>query len=72
MAGVVFVAARQSGRGFDRSFRRRPSGAASFVDGFSSAVAVDVHFEHCRVMNEAINGCERHSLIPDHRMMPRF
>lgn len=38
------------------------SGAAGFFDGFLAAVAVDVHFEDGGVMDEAVDGGERHGL----------
>ena len=42
---------------------RRPSGAALAVEGGLSPVALDVHLEDCRVMDEAVDGGERHGLI---------
>ncbi len=37
--------------------------ATFLLEGGSSAIALDVHLEDCRVMNEPIDGCERHGGI---------
>src|SRR5208282_5073442 len=33
------------------------------IEGFSAAIALDIHLEDRGVMDEAIDGCERHGLV---------
>jgi len=54
VTGDLIVVARQSGRAFDCRARRGATGATGFFDGDLSPVAVDVHFEDCRMMNQTI------------------
>ena len=57
IASVLIDAARQSGlRGF--GFLRPLT-----IKGGAAAVAFDVHFEDCRVMDEAVDGRQRHGWI---------
>jgi hypothetical protein len=56
----LIVTKRQSGRAFDCRARRGTPDTALFFDGGFSSIAVDVHFEDRRLVNEAIYGGERH------------
>jgi len=54
---------RQYGGAFDCRARRRAAGATGFFDGDLSPVAVDVHFEDRRMMNQTINRGQGYGLI---------
>jgi len=54
---------RQYGGAFDCRARRRAAGATGFFDGELSPVAVDVHFEDRRMMNQTINRGQGYGLI---------
>src|SRR5271156_4265218 len=56
----LFVGTRQSGRCFDCRARWRTSDSSGLVDRLFSSIAVDVHFEDRSVMDEAVDGGERH------------
>jgi hypothetical protein len=68
----LIVAARQSGGAFDCRARRGATGATGFFDGDLSPVAVDVHFEDCRMINQTIDGGQGYGLIAKQDMMPLF
>ena len=59
--------------GFDlfdcRAFWRSPA-SALFVDSGAAAVAFDVHFENRRMVDETVDGCERHGWITKQDRMP--
>jgi hypothetical protein len=63
VTGDLIVVARQSGRAFDCRARRGATGATGFFDGDLSPVAVDVHFEDRRMMNQTIDGGQGYGLI---------
>ena len=43
-----------------------PTGTALAVEGGAAAIALDVHFQNGCMMDEAIDGGERHGLIREH------
>ena len=43
--------------------RRRPPWTALAFEGGAASIALDIHLEDGRVMDEAVDGSERHSLI---------
>lgn len=59
----LFVAARQSRRGFDCRARSGSARTLRFFDRGLSTITIDVHFEDCRVVDEPVDGGERHGLI---------
>ena len=59
----LIVAARQSGDGFWCRACWRPPGTAFPFEGDAPAIALDVHLEDRRVVDEAIDGGERHGGI---------
>ena len=63
VTGDLIVVARQSGGAFDCRARRGATGATGFFDGDLSPVAVDVHFEDRRMMNQTIDGGQGYGLI---------
>ena len=50
--------------------RWRASGAALAVEGSAAAIAFDVHLQDRGVMDEAVDGRERHDLVTEPRRMP--
>ena len=72
VTGDLIVVARQSGRAFDCRARRGAPGATGFFDGDLSPVAVDVHFEDRRMMNQTIDGGQGYGLLAKQDMMPLF
>ena len=60
---VLLVAERRSGCVFDCRARRRSPRPLGFFDRRFSAIAVDVHLEDGRVMDEPVDGGEGHGLI---------
>ena len=58
----LIVAGRRSGPRFDCRARRRPSCSLGLFDRGLSSVAVDVHLEDRRVVDEPVDGGERHGL----------
>ena len=49
----------------------RASGTALAVERSAAAIALDVYLQDGGVMNEAVDGGERHGLIAEHLGMPR-
>jgi hypothetical protein len=41
----------------------RPAAAAFSIDGFAAAIAFDIHFQDRGMMDEAVDGRERHGLV---------
>jgi len=70
--GDLIVAARQSGGAFDCRRASRGDRRHGLFDGDLSPVAVDVHFEDCRMMNQTIDGGQGYGLIAKQDMMPLF
>jgi hypothetical protein len=67
----VIVARRHGAAVFDCRRSGWPAGALLFsFKGGAAPVAVDVHFEDRGVVDETIDGGERHRGIPEHRKMP--
>jgi hypothetical protein len=52
--------------------RGRPSRAAFSVERGASAIALDVHLNDCGVVNETIDGGERHGGVTEHGKVPLF
>ena len=63
---MLIVAARQSGAFFSCRVRWWPTGTALSVEGGAAAIAFDVHLQDGGVMDEAVNGRERHGLVGEH------
>jgi hypothetical protein len=42
------------------------------IEGLVAAIALDVHLQNRRVMDKAIDGGERHSLVTEHRGILQF
>jgi hypothetical protein len=59
----LIVAKRQSGLLFDWRVRRRPDRTTLALECSTPSIALDIHLEDCRVMDEAIDRGQRHSLI---------
>src|ERR1700756_892797 len=58
------VAERQST--LDCRVRWWPTGTALAVECGAASIALDIHFEDGGVMDEAVDGCQRHSLVWKH------
>jgi len=65
MFGLI-VAERQSELLFDCRVRGRPARPALAIECGTSSIALDIHLKDRRVMDEAIDGGQRHSLIWKH------
>ena len=63
---LLIVAERQSAFFLDCRVRRWPAWPALAVECGTASIALDIHLEDGRVMDEAIDGCERHGLIWKH------
>ena len=59
----MIVAERQSGIFLDCRVCRRPSGPTFSVERSAASIAFDVHLQNGGVMDEAIDGGERHGLV---------
>jgi hypothetical protein len=59
----LIVAERQSTFSFDCGVGWWPAWTAFAVEGGTATIAFDVHLEDSRVMDETVDGGERHSLI---------
>ena len=59
---MLIVVDRQSGVFLDCRVRWWPAGATLAVERGATAIAFDVHLQDGRVMDEAVNGRERHGL----------
>lgn len=55
-----------------RGIRRWPTWAALSLHGLAPPVALDIHLEDCRVMDEAIDRGEGHFGIAEHGSVPLF
>ena len=62
----LIVAERQSALFLDCRVRRRPPWTTLAVECGAAAIALDIHLEDGRVMDEAVDGCQRHGLIWKH------
>jgi hypothetical protein len=63
IGGVLIVAARQSGGGFECRLGRRSGEAAFAFEGGAAAVALDVHREDGGVVDQTIDDGQRHRLV---------
>src|SRR5438132_11415644 len=59
----LIVGTRQSGRTVDCRARGGPAGASLAFEGGLAPIALDVHLENGCVMNEAVDGRQRHGVI---------
>jgi hypothetical protein len=65
MAGLI-GAARRSGALLDCRVSWWPSRVALSIEGSAASVALDVHLQDGGVVNETVDGGERHGLITEH------
>jgi hypothetical protein len=49
-----------------------PSTTALSIEGFTAAIALDIHLQDRGVMDKAIDGRKRHSLVTEHRRILQF
>ena len=50
----------------------RPAATSLSIEGLAAAIALDIHLQDRGVMDQAIDGGERHSLVADHGKMHLF
>jgi hypothetical protein len=49
-----------------------PAATALSIEGLAAAIALDIHLQDRGVMDKAIDGRERHSLVTEHRRILQF
>ena len=65
-AALLIVAERQSGFFLDCRVGRWAPWSTLAVECGAPSIALDIHLEDGRVMDQAVDGCQRHSLVREH------
>ena len=65
-AALLIVAERQSGFFLDCRVGRWAPWSTLAVECGAASIALDIHLEDGRVMDQAVDRCQRHSLVREH------